>query len=112
VTSHPITDPPIAAFLKSRVNEDREAALNGELGDVRYGGTDLRDNVRNQDRALREAHAKEAIIDQHPIGELGYCMNCWAHRQVLSIEAPCLTLRHLAAVYSDHPDYDQSWSTT
>jgi len=60
-------------------------------------------------RVLREVEAKQAIVEQHPVGDLGYCMNCWANRTPQSMEAPCLTLRNLAAVYSGHPDYREEW---
>ena len=29
--------------------------------------------------------------------------------QCRTFDYPCLTLRALAAVYSDHPDYDPAW---
>ncbi len=59
---------------------------------------------------LAEVDAKRRIIDEHPVGERGYCTNCWADRQVLSVEAPCLTLRLLARPYADHPDFDPVWA--
>jgi hypothetical protein len=110
----------IVAFLKARVTEDRDAAINGELGDVRYGGTDLRSNIRNQDRMLREAHAKEVILEDHqikpatapePDDDAAFgCERCHFDRdEGVYGFGYCPTLKALAGIYSDHPDYDESW---
>ena len=52
-------------------------------------------------RTLAECAAKRAIVGDH-IEAGPVCMPC-------EREWPCPTLRHLAAVYSDHPDYQQGW---
>lgn len=58
-------------------------------------------------RVLREVAAKRAIIDLHtPTATLGpgrsceYCGHLW----------PCAEALAVAAVYSDHPDYDPAWA--
>lgn len=59
-------------------------------------------------RALGECEAKRHIVDGHPVGyatdtsrlECEGCVSYW----------PCPTLRALAAVYADHPDYQQEWA--
>ena len=75
-------------------------------------------------RALAECAAKRAIIAEHDRmqGEPWqtwrhkYCATCadWEDEQLgegpPNIEYPCLTLRSLAAVYKDHPDYQQEWA--
>jgi hypothetical protein len=70
-------------------------------------------------RVLREVEAKRAILKRHHPSdeyESQLCTACqWdadcdAPRHDLDDEdAPCPDLRHLAAVYSDHPDYDERW---
>lgn len=58
---------------------------------------------------LRAVAAVRGIVEEHPLGEDGYCGDglglhgCkWRH--------PCPTLRHLASVDSDHPDYQEGWT--
>jgi hypothetical protein len=60
-------------------------------------------------RVLREVAAKRAIVAQHvaiPMRgiEASSCRECrstW----------PCSTVRHFAAVWSDHPDYRAEWKS-
>ncbi|MFI2663256.1 DUF6221 family protein [Micromonospora carbonacea] len=49
------------------------------------------------------------IIAAHPIGEHGYCTNCWADGGVRSVDAPCPTLRLLAAAHDAEPGYRPEW---
>lgn len=54
-------------------------------------------------RVLAECEAKRAIIAEHsPVDP------CDAHDADYETTA-CDTLRHLAAVHSDHPDYQERW---
>jgi hypothetical protein len=59
-------------------------------------------------RVLREVEAKRAILDltKDPDGPDGENLN-WAYG--IHAEAHQTVLRHLAAVYADHPDYRQEW---
>lgn len=65
-------------------------------------------------RVLAECQAKRAIVGRHKLGS-------W-HSGVLDVDVvtcetcntadddwPCPDLRDLAAVYADHPDYDDAW---
>ncbi len=63
-------------------------------------------------RVLREVAGKRAIVDLHvrmietATGRpSAFCDVCDAPSLW-----PCPTLRHLAAVYADHPDYDKEWT--
>lgn len=71
-------------------------------------------------RVLAECAAKRAIITEHGLSEVAsldretwgrltlICRTCAVGpRQVV---APCPTLRHLAAMYADHPDYNTEWA--
>jgi Family of unknown function (DUF6221) len=66
-------------------------------------------------RALREVAAKRAILAIHePLpsvyGEPPVCGACWPQpRPGTHPLWPCSTVRPLAAVYSDHPDYRAEW---
>ena len=74
-------------------------------------------------RVLREVEAKRAILAAHgpdPTGKFGSdgqprCLVCLTDRdgyeeQWEADEWPCLTLRSVAAIWSDHPDYDREWA--
>ena len=75
----------LAAFLKARLDEDDQRAERGSPS--RYDNT--------VSRAHREVEAKRKILAEHeratPSAQLRYA------------------LLLLAAVYSDHPDYDEDW---
>ena len=88
-------------------------------------------------RVLAECAAKRAIIDDHAATDHSYredvyvgddvyltpslpaCRQCTTSTDTARITsswdvadriiAPCDTVRALAAVYADHPDYDPSW---
>lgn len=90
-------------FIAARLEEDRDAALSGEFGDLRFGGVNLEASLRNQDRTLREAHAKEAILDEH-----SGVHSCGADHA--TDDDPCDTLKYLAAIYSDHESYRKEWA--
>ncbi|MCC3277548.1 DUF6221 family protein [Arthrobacter sp. zg-Y20] len=70
-------------------------------------------------RVLAECAAKRAIVELHELGpddrsagkEQG-CMICgeWDDYSGWGITGPCATLRALAAVHADHPDYQPEWA--
>ena len=83
---------------------------------------DLGGHIARHDpaRALREVEAKRAILRNHRPAWTDYkdgdgidrtsneCVEC--EPSGTPDNYPCPTLRILAAVYSDHPDYDPAWS--
>jgi Family of unknown function (DUF6221) len=126
----------LVEFLTARLDEDAAAArdayyegqrwITEEEGVYRYPDDDL-DLVhyanRKTDarhiarwdpaRVLREVEAKRAVLAEHqsePMRNVAWngCKVCrdpsgWPQPW------PCHTLRHIIAVYSDHPDYQQEW---
>jgi len=97
-------------FLTARIDEDE-----------RY----LKSNAHHlwTQRPLREVEAKRAILAAHGPDELNrfgsqrspLCLVCITdregHEELWEADKwPCLTLRALAAVYGDHPDYRQEWA--
>lgn len=65
------------------------------------------------ERVLRDIEAKRQILNEHR-GSDSYvytddgtraCSTCGDS----TIRHPCQTLRLLAAVYADHPDYQEAW---
>jgi hypothetical protein len=72
--------------------------------------------IHQRARVLREVAAKRAIVALHPptntyaplgpdCGACGYLIG----ELFSTVDWPCPTLRHLAAVYADHPDYREEW---
>lgn len=69
-------------------------------------------------RVLREVEAKRRVMARHCPGmrtrDYVYCRDCPGDQDGFP-EVPideCPELRDIAAVYSDHPDFDPNWSTT
>lgn len=80
-------------------------------------------------RVLAEVAAKRAIVAMHeqaeklvwdprpagtPVREprrepAGYCSTCQVEDGVIHGTWPCDTLKHLATVYSEHPDFNPAW---
>lgn len=85
------------------------------------GGATLTFTLHPAPHMLRaECAAKRAIVDEHelvpqtyenrrtPTHDVG-CNLCAEWDGLITPDGPCRTLRFLAAVYADHPDYDQAW---
>ena len=100
----------ITDFLLARIEEDESRAA--------YYGLAL-----GTGRVLAECTAKRAIIEAHPpVDYSGMGMTSPDACVVCGIEVgmsdweyakgsfPCDTLRALAAIYKDHPDYQQEWA--
>lgn len=90
------------------------------LGDLEWGEEHCWCGLaERKGRALREVTAKRAIVTLHrprPMENWQMCSLCRPvdpeYPDDLTSELwPCRTLRALAAIYSDHPDFDQKWST-
>ncbi len=95
------------------------ASRTGPLGDLEWGEEFCDCFVAERKaRALREVEAKRKILAAHGpdlINRFGsarspLCLVCLTDREGYEEQWeadpwPCLTLRALAAVYSDHPDY-------
>ena len=79
----------------------------------------VRDHIPRHDpaRVLREVEAKRAIVEAHERNPLSEdvgpewgdtCYTCVSDHEPL--DWPCATLRHLASIYSDHPEFDAGWA--
>ena len=60
-------------------------------------------------RVLAECKAKRAIVANHD-GERSSTTGDYCGFEDGRFEIPCPELRHLAAVYASHPDYDPAWA--
>lgn len=108
----------ITDFLEARIAEDKEEA---EHFLERYRqGEDI--SKRRWLRILREAEAKSVIVSKHePVDYSGIGMESPNACQLCGVSTgmgdwewvensfPCDTLKAVAAVYADHPDYEKEW---
>jgi hypothetical protein len=122
----------IAEFVIARLGEDevratalREAAreaverLQGPhfLGREIPGWHSWPDVDAMCTRTLRDVAAKRAVMAEHfrTVGPSGWgCRQCsdYADGQMTAAEPwPCATVRAMAAIWSDHPDYRAEWKT-
>lgn len=125
----------IVEFLQDRISEDEALAekasvsMHGERHDTRrsYGSYVLsseRDSTEDQDtfildwwpaRVLAECAAKRATMEQHTTHtytdeEPGFSMELWDCLCPRVTDKPCPTIGALAAVYKDHPDFQEAWA--
>lgn len=116
-------------FILARVSED-EAAAEAALGKTVYGIEDTAadeliemgrsegaavagyEHFARHDpaRVLAQCKAYRAIVEIHQqgvcsIGPAQWCEGCGGEYAENDIAFPCPTLRALAAIWSDHPDY-------
>ena len=93
----------ITEFLEARIAEDEKPAYY-------YGSLAL-----GTARVLAECAAKRAILKEHAEDGL-YCDTCaeWWRSEVgegpPQVKYPCATVKALATVYADHPEYDKDWA--
>jgi hypothetical protein len=101
----------LAEFLLARVAEDEavaRAAGTGWAGPEPMGAIEGGDSVFvSPARVLAECEAKRSVLALHRSGD-AWCDYC-SHSVV---DDRCPTIRALAAVFRDHPDFDPAWSVT
>lgn len=130
----------ITEFLLARIEEDEADALSAGEGAWFVDGTWWLEGVEHARvgpdevafthpgyvshiarhdpaRVLREVKAKRAIMSEHELEDYEGVPSCWLCAHVFSWgkepdrPGPCATLRALAAVYADHPDYNlERWT--
>lgn len=90
----------------------------GELGHVAYAYEENVTHIARHDpaRVLRQVAMLRAILHLHRSEETADkppFLVC-RHDQVAQMTGlyPCLTVQHIAAMWSDHPDYRQEWPNT
>lgn len=118
-------------FLLARIAEDEAYVKNALRSDYTYGGVNglswNHDGLNGAaTRIHAECEAKRRIVEMHEsipyygLDRYGrwlphegepkawYC-ECQSEDGMIQGEAPCPTMRILAAVYADHPDYREEW---
>jgi Family of unknown function (DUF6221) len=104
---------PATSYLRSPIGSFVADTMNAPYRDEEIGPFLARHDPA---RALREVEAKRAILAEHGPASGGRdpdrCRVCTAIHdgRAARFRAPCPTLLSLAAVYSDHPDYQQEWA--
>ncbi len=107
----------LAAFLAARLGE-KEAWARKLIAD--WEPPAIWHSLGHQ--MLREAAGGRAILDEHAPYEVREgpgkgTQACgaetdWNDTYSMVTAWPCPTVRHLAAVYSDHPGYQAEWAPT
>ena len=99
----------LAAFLKARLNEDEAAAKAAAIPDGPewslpgpVPGEEQNAHIARHDpaRMLREVEAKRAIL----------ALLASAPVEDVNVGIELEIQRHMAAVWSDHPDFDPAWN--
>lgn len=115
----------IIEFLEARISQDEDHAHKLAETD-RRPALSLANTINHPQRLLAECAAKRAIISRHQpdrILENWYwsqrkCAECggtwhkWLNNYAptdIGPEQGCATLRALAEIYADHPDYKGEW---
>ena len=96
----------VTAFLRARLDDDEKHADQEDQADVeRFGGVPIYRNVPGTSlRTRRDVAAKRGVVREMEAAR--------TNLEERGINVPFFitwTLWHLAAVYSDHPDYRQEW---
>jgi Family of unknown function (DUF6221) len=99
----------LTEFLLARITKDEaDTQKIADPGnqfpiDLIWNGSEYVGLLVSPARVLAECKAKRAIVGRHQQYEgNGICEECRHYD-------PCDTLRFLAAVYADHPDYREEW---
>lgn len=99
----------LVAFLTARLDED-EARTKWKPGEVYDGDRPPEPSpFLTREREVREVEAKRAFLRSATDdlwGGFG-CVASGSESQACNVTQE--TLRALAAIYSDHPDYQQEW---
>ena len=107
-----MTAPTITEFITARLDEWEQAAREAKQPDG-CGPYLSIECLRHRDHAHVELHdpaatlalvaALRAVTKPHDAPDYAdLCISCeW--------KWPCPPLRHMAAIWADHPDYDGSW---
>jgi hypothetical protein len=102
----------VVAFLEARLAEDEQEFAGVDHSDFWLGTADLNEAwiVGIKTRMRRENKAKRATLNRHALDR---------GADILQEEAdlcqedahgwPCPTIRDMAEVYCDHPDYEERW---
>ena len=95
----------LVEFLLARIAEDERRAHWYDLDEGPYEPGETVRAIYRPARVLAECDAKRRIIDRHVDPDSRAC-NCSEMGWPTDL---CDVIRPLAAVYADHPDYQEEW---
>lgn len=117
-----MAEDPLVAFVRARLDEeerDARATIGEPWLDVDWAEIDDEPvtHIRRQDpaatlarvealRGLVEAHCPEGA--EYPSGP--WCERCWGMQSDAHEGWPCDVIKGVAAIWRDHPDYQQDWA--
>jgi hypothetical protein len=103
----------IVEFLNARLDEEETRELQQTY--IEFTADFKQVNYKGNPRTLARIAAERAIIRQHGIGDGAHeCPDGFLDgaktEPHTGWEVVCMTQRHLASVYSDHPDFREEWA--
>lgn len=115
----------LVEFLTARLDEDEAVARDFVPEEIEFPSMERQRYIHalkrwvvlyDPARVLADVKAKRAVLAlHHPslenrIGMEPYCVGCWeGGGQDGAMLWPCDTIRIVAGVYADHPDFDPAW---
>lgn len=120
MTGPTVAEPSLVEFLLARLTEDEAAAerlrrpSEGDPWGWQPKGVTTNDAGRveiSPARVLADVEAKRRIVDLHyeVTSDSGYCVVCVTN-DYTDEPYPCPTIRALASVYRNHPDWREEWA--
>lgn len=106
----------ITEFLLARISEDETWAHVVQSSGIHITQGPST-SASSAARVLAECEAKRRIVELHgayptpqamTYGTITACQECGSVDDS-PVEWPCPTLRHLASIYADHPDFREEW---
>lgn len=115
----------LTSFLLDRIAEDESSARTAALtegqreylwdGFAKAGVAGLAERLvagcHDPARAVAECEAHRRIVELHTDGETDpdypWCETCSG--EIHAVRWPCPTLRALASIYADHPEFQEAW---
>lgn len=100
----------LVEFLLARIAEDETAAERGRRHNARetYANDNYGYLLVDPARVLAECGAKRQIIEDYEVLHADYRVTHDQTTEARRFQA-LVAIGRLAAAYSDHPDYDETW---
>ena len=103
----------LIAFCNARISEKEARAreVQQHFDDGRFDDLDgPGSRVEEAAQARREAWAMRSVLTRHsPVTEPGRGTRCGWCSGEFDVAWPCEDARSVAAIWSDHPDYQEGW---
>lgn len=117
----PSVSTPLIDFIRARLDEDEARWHAVDFNDYAHwphctypGDMPGICDCPMLDRLRRDVSVKRAMLREHVCtcpANCGECDACSGQHHADPTPAPCTTMRLMASVWSDHPDYQAGWAT-